>query len=264
MAAPSEEGQQTGLNKNKKYYIHIKGDKAVILYPSLVTPSLVESGDYGAAGGCLTVILATDEGFYTGIHCKDPGRKDAAIGSLTARKLHSQLALAPWGEKAIFDTGALEYSNQKWQLISPLHMIYLSHTGAVEAYGNKYRGWYLGELKGEKRPVQGYDADGKPRPWGVIHEGAAKMYASKGYKYLFQLNFKGLNRAPGMYELAFVYYELPDDNELSKIAEVADDLQKVVKDENDNEISRKSFDEEEKDKSGGITLCCYTDPDDDV
>jgi hypothetical protein len=224
---------------NSTFRVHLKGYEAVILYPALVTPALVEPPD-----GCLTVILAVKDDF------RDEYRlTKGAIGDRAARTLHSQLCLVTWGNAAIFDTSDVQYEGGYRQVVAQRHMLYASHTKAVEEYkAQNYQGWYLGELQKQDFPVEGFDTEGKSRKWGVIHQAAAGMYLAKGreYKHLIQLNFRNFDKARtnafGMYELAFVYFKLYDDDEdLTKMTQGAGPIQEHPP-----------------------MRCCYTDPDDDV
>ncbi len=249
---PQERAMNRQGNANKRYCVHIQGYEAVILYPALVTPALTPRGE------CLSVILAVKEDFYQE-HLKDPERKDAKIGCLTARKMHSQLVLTEWGNAAIFNTDEVQYTGQKRRLVSQCNMIFAGHTDAVEKYkAGKYRGWYLGQLEEKDFPVKGFlrtDGRERERPWGVLHEGAVKMYRNAGYTHLFQLDFEEFTKAelPGMYELAFVYFKLYDDDDHA-VAAAYDALHAK-----DGDARGPSEDE-----TGKKLFCCYTDPDDDL
>lgn len=246
-AKASGAGQQE--ENNKKFRVHVKGYEAVILYPALLTPGLVEKG-----AGCLTVVLAVKDDFLQArMPNAAPGKK---IGEMAARTLHSQLALVPWGDAAIFDTSDVQYVGRKRQVTAQKHMIYSSHMKAVAQYqAENYRGWYLGQLQAsnfffQARDflVRGFDEAGKPKPLGVIHRAAAAMYLDREYKHLIQLNFKQFDdvNSPGMYELAYVYFKLYDDE--------ADIPSTSASDE--TEVA--------SGPDGQAMRCCYTDPDDDV
>ncbi|MDR2573856.1 MAG: metallophosphoesterase [Desulfovibrio sp.] len=228
---------------NKKFRIHTKGYEAVILYPALVTPALVEPG------GCLTVILALKDAFKDKKMPSVPPKGE--IGAEAARVLHSQLILIAWGDEAISSTNDVPYAAQKRQGIAQRHMIYADHMEAVDEYGGNYRGWYLEELREEDFLVEGFDAEGNPKKWGVIHRGAARMHLAEGreFKHLVQLNFKGFSKAgiPGMYELSCVCFKLYDDEA-----------------DNSPEARRTDGSPAGEDSCERPMRCCYTEPDDDM
>lgn len=238
---------------NEKYRIHLKGFEAVILYPALVTPSIVAK-----KSGCMTIVLATKEDFYNDVYLKDK-QEDGTIGALTARKFHSQLSFVLFGGTEIFDLTEFAYKGNQRNLTAEKNMIYKDHNAAM-AHHHKdcqdYRGWYLGALnevdpvKGyDIKPIEGYDADGEKKLLGILSPWAVNMYAKRKYTRLFQLNFKNFDKVgtPGMYEVAFTFYKKFDDNDLAGEHTMND------KDITDKEISR-----------GSGKKFCYTDPDDDV
>ncbi|MDR0476945.1 MAG: metallophosphoesterase, partial [Desulfobulbaceae bacterium] len=213
---------------NGVWRVHVKGFEGVILYPALVTPAIVE------AGGCLTVIVAVKDDFKNNYNLPSPG-KEIEKNALVAQALHAQICLVEWGDAAIFDTSDIQVMIGHYRnIIAQRHMLYSSHSAAIDKYNNKdknpkgapYRCWYLGELQETDFPVEGFDGDGNPRKWGVIHRAAAAMHrkAGAGYKHLIQVNFKEFDNAKiaGMYELAYVYFKLyNDETDLALITEDA-------------------------------------------
>jgi len=117
----------------------------------------------------------------------------------------------------------------------------------------------LGELKKEDFLVEGFDADGKAKKWGIIHQAAAAMHVGAGYKHLIQVNFKEFDQAkvPGMYELAYVYFKLYNDET---------DLELIVKNTIPAAGGVETVDVStpEIPKKGPPPHCAYTDPDDDM
>lgn len=249
-------------NNNKKYRIHIKGSKAAILFPALLSPAIIPTD------GCLTIILATEEKFYEKIHKEDATRDGDKIGKTTARKLHSQLVMGEWGEKEIFSVTEFAYEAQKRKIIQPRFMIYPNHIEAENKWDDdNYKGWYLGELQdwyfgrslnasvtSDSIILSGYDSEGKQKKLGIIHPSAAKMYIEQGYTRLFQLNFKGFNQSKNiqLYEVAYIYYVLLDDKQELDTYENGT-WRGVIGETTDIEY-----------ENGKAKPCCYTDPDDDI
>lgn len=223
-----------------KFRIHLKGYEAVILYPALVTPAIV------GPGGCLTVVLATRQNFYDDIYLKSGDGKK--IGKNAARKLHSQLALAPWGTKEVYHLSEVAYEGSVRAIANTtLHMIYTSHKEALAQYGTNYQGWYLGAIGGTV-PLSGYDSDGNTKLLGMLSQWAVKMYKEQGYTHLFQLNFKNINQScKGMYELVYTYYQKLSDEDIAG-----------MRAENPAVFDNMSHSTTKFDLSG------FTDPDDDV
>lgn len=229
---------------NGKYTIHLQGFKAVILYPALVTPSIVAKGT-----GCMTLVLATNEDFYTRWYLTDPEKKGMKMGGETARKFHSQLSFVKFGTAEIFGLTEYEIKSHVRSITSTKSLIYANHNAALENYASgNYQGWYLGKVDCIG-PVKGYDADGKNKILGRLSPWAVNMYKERGYTELFQLNFKKFDNVddPAMYEVAFTYaqhfgeYDIAGEHAM-----------------NSREISNQDI------SPGSGKNFYYTDPDDDV
>ena len=183
-----------------------------------------------------------------------PAGQEIKDNTSVAQALHAQICLVSWGNASIFDTS--DIVGHYRQIIAQRHMLYSSHLIAIGKYkAGAYRSWYLGELKKQDFLVEGFDADGKAKKWGIIHSAAAAMHIDAGYNHLIQVNFKEFDQAKvaGMYELAYVYFKLYNDET---------DLALITKDAAAGSVEEVEVPKTETGKAP--PHCAYTDPDDDM
>lgn len=188
-------GDQEGCIGNCYFYRKIDGFKAVILFPALTTPALVDDS------GCLDIILAVHKDAMVPITeveggTPQPGKK---LDRELARKFHAQLLLTSWGNghpgKVRPDGSATSYYNGQnhWG-----NTLYKSCDGAGAAYdAEKYKPWYVASLEGKKGnrfPVYVEKKDGK-RLLGILAEAAVDLCIDQGYEHLFHLDFSELPKA---------------------------------------------------------------------
>lgn len=230
------------------FYHKITGAKAVILYPALTTPCMVD------VTGRMTVIIALHEDCFGKL--QEYEKVQFTVGQplleKTAVKFHAQLLLVPWGnghkQKYLTEEdGKLFYNGiNAWR-----YSIYGDSDAAVTAFTSgspaDYKGYYLGELKQivttysdelgrvtkaisyAPHSVSIYQTCGE-KPFGILAASAVKMYYEAGFKQLFQLEFSNFPIAksspseskPVMHELIWLNaphppehvkhnYEMPSD-----------------------------------------------------
>lgn len=177
-----------------KFEVKKDGLDAVILFPSLGTPALVDTSKK------LTVIVALHENSITklaeleGKSFTQPGEK---VGEKGALKMHSHLFLMDWKSNHPQANNEQSYLAHFQSITANSFLIYQSHTRAREKFNTDYDVWYLGRLEKENiQPLHIFTrVRGENTPFGVLDESAMSLYQSKKYTYLFQMEFRNFESA---------------------------------------------------------------------
>jgi len=188
---------------DSSFSVKLEGVKAVILFPSLVTPCLVDRS------GKMTVIIAVHKTSFEKLrHIAGNFIKEGKDGVSVevAVKLHSHLYMAAWGANYVSVKNKNAYLGHFRDLTRPVHLIYHDHNKAREMYvaeHKPFRVCYLGELSAKlvspllctytgKKDANGKDAN---VPLGRIEDSARELYESKGYLHVFQMEFSEFTTA---------------------------------------------------------------------
>ena len=181
-----------------RFEVKKDGIDAVILFPSLGTPALVDTSKK------LTVIVAVHDNSMNKLKELDKKRKGYtpgdAVGVDGAVIMHSHLYLVDWGRNHPHANTEQTYLGHFQDLTLNRHLIYQSHTRARERFTQKevpdYKVWYLGELKEKNvNPLHIYTREGGNTPFGNLADSAVKLYQEHKYTHLFQLEFYNFEEA---------------------------------------------------------------------
>jgi len=198
--------------------VWLQGINAIILFPALTTPCLVQKKDEAKGGEAkddgtnidgMNVVIAVHEKDFLALGqiVAWPLAEDAKIPDPVAAKFHSHLSLVKWGNgivDEIFDDD--HYKSYIDDIKRKCFQIDYDSRDPQAKYS--YKGWYLGKIvEGKEQLISLFGKDDSKAPFGTLHSAATGLYARNGYIHLFQLRFEKISfRDAGLYELVWLFF----------------------------------------------------------